>query len=208
MSITYQNYGTFKSLDAAGNQTGTFGASDIAIGATYSRQLISRLSAGITGKLILEKIDTYSSSGLAADLGFMYLMSEEGTTRLGVALTNLGKQVKGFTSGHKDPLPTKISAGLSHQMVGLPFLFSGEVGKPFDNDFYLSLGAELISLKPFFVRLGWTSTGRDYRVGTGTKLGGFAGGFGYNYKAYEIDYSYSSYADLGGVHRVTLGAGF
>ena len=208
MSVTYQNYGTFKRLDNSGAQTGTFGASDIAIGVTGSMQLRPRLSAGVTGKLILEKIDTYSSSGVGADLGLMYLINDAGTTRLGLAVTNVGKQMKGMTSGHKDPLPSKISAGLSHKMVGLPFLFSGEVGKPFDNNFYMALGAELVSIKPFFVRFGWTTVGKDYNVGSGTNLGGFSGGFGYSYKAYEIDYSYSSYSDLGGVHRVTLDAGF
>jgi hypothetical protein len=208
ISVTYQNYGTFKQLDGNGIQTGTFGASDVAIGFTYSKQLRPRFSAGVTGKLILEKIDTYSSSGLGADAGLMYLLNDEGTTRLGLAVTNVGAQLKGFTANHKDPLPSKIAVGLSHKMVGLPFLFSGEVGKPFDNDFYLALGAQLVSLKPFFIRAGWTTAGKDYHVGTGTNLGGFSGGFGYNYKLYELDYSYSSYADLGGVHRVTLGAGF
>jgi hypothetical protein len=207
-SIMYQNYGTFNRLDAQGEQIGTFGASDIAIGLTYSRRLNSRLSVGITGKVIYETIESYSSNGLAADAGFMYLVTDDGSTRAGLALLNLGAQMRGMTS-HKEPLPTRIAAGISHKLVGLPFLFSGEVGKPFDNDFYGSLGAELVSLQPFFIRLGWTTASKDYKTGVDNDiLGGFAGGFGLKYKTYEIDYSYSSYADLGSVHRVTLGAGF
>jgi hypothetical protein len=209
LSIAYQNYGTFNRLDAVGDKIGTFGASDMAIGLTYSKRIRSDLSLGGTGKFIYEKIDTYSSDGLAVDVGLMYLVSDDGSTRLGFALTNFGAQLSGLTETHKDPLPTKAAVGLSHRLRGLPIVFTTEIGKPFDNEFYLSLGTEIVSLSPFFLRIGWTSTGRDYKSGSDSDtLAGFAGGFGYGYKEYTIDYSYSSYADLGSVHRVSLGAGF
>jgi hypothetical protein len=209
LSASYQNYGTFDRLDREGNGLGTFGASDIAFGITYSKRLSGRFSAGVTGKAIFEKIDTYSSSGLAADIGMMYLLAGDGSSRVGLALTNLGAQLRGFTPEHKDKLPTKVAAGLSHRLVGMPFLISAEAGKPFDNDFYGAIGAEFISLRPFFLRLGWTTQGRDFKTGDDNDLlAGFAGGFGLIFKNYQIDYSYSSYADLGSVNRITLGAGF
>jgi hypothetical protein len=146
---------------------------------------------------------------MAADLGFMYLVNPEGTSRFGLALTNFGAQLKGLTESHKDKLPTKIAAGISHELVGLPIRFSGEAGKPFDNSFYGSLGAEVTSFEPFFVRFGWTSQGRDYRLGADNDfMAGFAGGFGMEYRTYQLDYSYSSFADLGSVHRISVGAGF
>lgn len=209
ISVSYQNYGTFNRLDPDGDNIGTFGASDIAVGMTYSKRLKPKLSAGATGKFIYETIDTYSSNGLALDLGIMYIINDDGNTRFGMALTNLGAQISGLTETHKDPLPTKIAMGLSHELRGLPFLFSTEAGKPFDNDFYFAVGAELVSLKPFFIRIGWSSIGRDYRTGDDSDtMAGFAGGFGYTYENYTIDYSYSSYVDLGSVHRISLGAGF
>jgi hypothetical protein len=207
-SASYQNYGTFDRLDAEGNELGTFGASDIAVGVTYSKRLSDKFSAGATGKAIFEKIDTYSSSGLAADVGLMYMLSSEGS-RLGLAVTNLGAQLKGFTSEHKDKLPTKIAVGISHRLRELPFVFSAEGGKPFDNDIYGCVGAEFVSLEPFFIRFGWSSLARDYKTGGDNDfLGGFSGGFGVIFKNYQVDYSYSSYADLGSVHRISLGAGF
>jgi hypothetical protein len=209
VSASYQNFGTFDRLDAEGSEQGTFGASDIAFALTYSKRVSSKFSAGATGKVVFEKIDTYSSTGLAADIGLMYLLASDGTSRLGLAVTNLGAQLKGLTDEHKDKFPTKIAFGLSHQLVGLPFLFSAEGGKPFDNDFYAAAGMELVSLRPFVARIGWSSQGRDYRVGGDNEfLAGFAGGFGLTYKNYQIDYSYSSYGDLGSVHRISLGAGF
>ena len=207
ISIAYQNYGTFNKLNSIGDKTGTFGASDVAVGLTYSKAIRRGWSIGATGKFIYEKIDIYSSNGLGLDLGAMYAAGNH--TRVGLALTNFGAQLSGLTETHKDPLPTKAALGMSHQLQGLPLVFSSEVGKPFDNDFYLSLGMEIVSLRPFFLRVGWSTTGRDYRIGTDSDImAGFAGGFGCSYLDYTIDYSYSSYADLGNVHRVTLGAGF
>ncbi len=209
LSIAYQNYGTFNRLDSAGDKIGTFGASDIAIGLTYSKRIRTNLSLGGTGKFIYERIDTYSSNGLALDAGLMYLAADDGSTRIGFALTNFGAQLSGLTKTHKDKLPTKAAVGLSHRLRGLPTVFTTEIGKPFDNEFYLSLGIEIVSLNPFFLRIGWTSAGRDHKTGSdGDNLAGFGGGFGYSYKEYTVDYSYSSYADLGSVHRVSLGAGF
>jgi hypothetical protein len=174
-SVSYQNYGTFTRLDATGVEQGTFGASDFAFGLTYSKRFAPRFSAGVTGKCIYEKIDNSSSNGLAADLGLMYQLTPDGSTRIGLALTNLGAQLKGLSQTHKDNLPTKIAGGISHQLKGLPFLFSGEIGKPFDNDIYASLGTELVSLKPFFIRLGWTTQGKDYKVGANNDaLAGFS----------------------------------
>ncbi len=208
-SISYQNYGSFKRLDSEGTELGSFGASDFAFGLTYAKRFAPRFSAGVTGKFIYEKVDTYSSNGLAADLGLMYLLTQDASTRVGLALTNLGAQLKGLSENHKDKIPTKLAAGISHRMKELPFLFSGEVGKPFDNDFYLSLGTEFVSLKPFFIRLGWTTQGKDWKTGAGSDgLAGFAGGFGLTYRSYQIDYSYSSLADVGSVHRISVEAGF
>jgi hypothetical protein len=209
ISLAYQNYGTFNRLNSDGDNLGTFGASDLAVGITYSKRIRPRLSTGATGKFIYETIDDYSSTGMALDMGLMYLISDDGSTRFGLALTNLGAQISGLTETHKDPLPTKIALGLSHRLRGLPFKFSTEVGKPFDNDFYIAAGTELISLKPFFVRAGWSSVGKDYRTGGDSdSMAGFAGGFGYIYDKYTLDYSYSSYVDLGSAHRISLGAGF
>jgi len=212
VSLTYLNYGEFVGLDINGDETGTnFTPMDLAFSITYSERFTPKLSAGVTGKFIYEKISDYTSNGLAVDLGMMYLVDDKGTNRVGLALTNLGTQLSGLTESHKDPLPTKIALGSSHQLRGLPLIFSDEIGKPFDNDFYFSVGMELVALKPFFMRVGWTSASKDYRVGEDDSddiIGGFAGGFGYIYNKYALDYSYSSKADLGEAHRISISAGF
>ena len=53
------------------------------------------------------------------------------------------------------------------------------------------------------------STGKDHRTGDDSDtMAGFAGGFGFIHDKYTVDYSYSSYVDLGSVHRISIGAGF
>lgn len=207
-SIHYQNYGTFTRFDKYGTENGTFGAWDMAFGVSYSKRLSKSFAIGATAKLILEYIDSYSSDAMALDLGVLYRLAD-GRTGLGLAVTNLGVQLKGMTKSHKDPLPLVVDAGFSHRLKGLPFTFTSDVTLPSDNDPYFAIGGQWESFRPFFIRLGWTLAGKDYKTGSDKdNYGGLAGGFGYRYQSYIFDYSYSSYADLGNVHRLTLSVGF
>lgn len=208
VSLHYMNYGDFDRLDSQGNQNGTFGAHDIAIGLTYAKVLLKGFSGGFTGKFISEKIDSYSSSAIAADIGIQYRFGG-GRSGLGLAITNAGVQTKGFSKSHKDPLPVTIDAGFSHVLKGLPLTIAVDLIKPSDNAASLAIGGQFNALSPLMLRLGWSSAGSDFKTGSGRdNLAGFAGGFGYSYQKYVFDYSYSSYADLGNVHRLTLGVNF
>ena len=207
-AITYQNYGTFKRLDRQGAELGDFGAYDLALGLTYSKYFIPNLSLGVTGKLIVENIDTSSSFGLALDLGGLYRL-DDGRTGFGLSATNLGVQLKGLSKSHKDPLPLTIDGGFTHHLRGMPLTFSGDIIYPTDNDIYFALGGQFEAFRPFMLRLGWSLAGRDNKTGSSKDgLAGFAGGFGYSYKEYTFDYAYSSYADIGNVHRLTLSVEF
>jgi hypothetical protein len=208
ISINYQGYGSFKRLDSQGNDDGNFSAYDMALGLTYSKKLASNIFVGGTGKLIIEKIDSYSSDALGLDLGILYHLAD-GRTGLGLTVTNLGFQLKGLTKAHKDPLPLTIDGGFSHHLKGLPLTVTADIVVPTDNKAFFALGGQFESLRPFLLRVGWSSAGQDYKTGS-SKDGraGFAGGFGYQYQGYIFDYSYSSYADLGNVHRLTFNADF
>ncbi|MCP4581324.1 MAG: PorV/PorQ family protein [candidate division Zixibacteria bacterium] len=208
VSIQYQDYGSFDRLDSTGQNLGTFGAIDMALGLTYSERLTESFSVGITGKFIFEKIDSSSSDAMAVDLGWL-LRFDEGRTSLGWALRNLGSQLKGHTKSHKDPLPLLFDFGISHSLRGMPLTVNADITTPIDNNIYFSIGGQFEAFQPFFIRLGWSSQGLDYKTGSDKdRLGGFAGGFGYHLQDYNIDYSYSSFADIGNVHRISLGYDF
>ena len=206
-SICYFNFGSFDKTDALGTNLGTFGASDFAFALSLAKQVNDRFSLGATGKFIYEKIDSYSSDALALDLGLLYTAGD-GRTRIGAVGQNLGVELSGHTQSHKDPLPAAVKAGISHQMRELPLTIAADVAKPFDNDFFFNLGGELTAFEPLYLRLGWSSFGENYKTDSDKdSQAGFAAGFGVAWKVYRFDYAYSSYADLGGVHRISVSGG-
>lgn len=208
VSIQYQDYGTMDKRASNGEPIGSFSSYDMAFGLTYSKRINRELTLGITGKFILEKIDTLTSDAMAIDLGILYRFAS-GRSSLGMAGRNLGSQLKGFTKSHKDPLPTMFDLGMSHSLQGMALTVNIDVTLPTDNDVFFAIGAQWESFRPFFIRLGWSSAGQDYKTGSDKdKFGGFASGFGYKYTDYNIDYSFSSYADLGNVHRVSMSVDF
>ncbi len=206
-SICYFNYGSLSRTDKDGNVLGTFGAADFALALSFVRSLNSQISFGATGKFIYEKIESYSSDALALDLGIIHI-SKDARTRFGLVGQNLGFQLKGFTESHKDDLPTAVKVGMSHQVRELPLTVALDAAKPFDNDIFFNLGAEFTALKPLYLRIGWSSFGKNFKTDSDKdNLAGFAGGFGVIWKVYHFDYAYSSYADLGGVHKISISGG-
>ncbi|HVP36366.1 MAG TPA: PorV/PorQ family protein [Terriglobales bacterium] len=206
LSINYFNYGTMEQTDDLGKSLGTFGAADLSFAFSYARKIKPRFDLGANVKFILESegAQGHSSDALALDLGGFYQHKDE-RTRFGAVVQNLGFQLKGFASSHKDPLPTVVKLGISHSLKEVPLLVVGDVSIPFDNNVYVSLGGELTYLKPVFLRVGWTSFGENYKTGLDKdKWAGLSFGFGINWKKYKFDYAFSSYGDLGGVHRITI----
>jgi hypothetical protein len=209
LSINYFNYGSMEQTDNYGKSLGTFGAADLSFAFSYARKIKPRFDLGANVKFIVESegAQNHSSDALALDLGGFYQHKDE-RTRFGAVVHNLGFQLKGFSSSHKDPLPTVVKLGISHSLKEVPLLVVGDVSIPFDNDVYFSLGGELTYLKPLFLRVGWTSFGENYKTGLDKdKWAGVSLGFGINWKKYKFDYAFSSYGDLGGVHRVTIAGG-
>ena len=88
--------------------TVTFDVSFVAVGLTYARVLTDRISAGATVKILNEKIDDMSASGLVFDGGMTYVVGETGL-RIGVALKNIGDQLQygGVGLTRRVQLPTQ-----------------------------------------------------------------------------------------------------
>jgi hypothetical protein len=206
-SLCYFNFGSLEKTDALGTNLGTFGAADLAFAVSMAKQINNRFSFGATGKFIYEKIDDYSSDAVALDLGLLYAAGD-GRTRVGAVGQNIGVQLAGHTKSHKDPLPTSIKIGISHQMRELPLTVAADAAKPLDNDIFFNVGGELTAMEPLYLRLGWSSFGDNYKTNSDKdNWAGFAAGFGVAWKAYRFDYAYSSYADLGGAHKISVSGG-
>ncbi|MFH1699001.1 MAG: PorV/PorQ family protein [Candidatus Zixiibacteriota bacterium] len=213
--ISYMNFGEFTRTDVNGvvdNTDPTFSGGDFLLGANYSRFLNPALSAGINAKFISESADGYSSQAIAFDFGLMYNFGDS-LTNAGVSVYNFGGVLSGFSAAssdsHKDKLPMGVRAGLSHSLRELPVIVSLNGIYPNDNDLYISTGLEFYKLKPLYLRFGYSTFGQNYKTGSDRDgLGGFAFGFGLDYKQFQISYAFTPYLDLGSSHRVTFVGGF
>lgn len=200
-SAIYLNYGRIDEANAEGTITGDFGGSDMAFGLTYAIKASRLVSVGGTAKFIYQKIDQYSSKGVAVDVG-MLVRLKDARTNIGVSASNLGFQLSGLSDEHKDPLPILVRVGISHRVRELPLTVSGEGVYPSDNDLYGSIGVEISPNIPLALRLGYSSFGKNYKTG-GDKdnTAGFSLGVGFKFTKMAVDYAFLPYADLGSLHR-------
>jgi hypothetical protein len=207
--VSYLNYGDFIRTDELGNEGGTFSGSDILFAGGYSMEVSYRFYVGGMIKYIYEKIDQYSATGVAIDLGAKYSFRDERTS-VGLMIQNMGVQLGTFVDGgEKESLPTYLRGGISHYLKGLPFLVAADIIYPTDNDLYFCGGAELLSLRPLYLRLGWSNFGSNYKTGSSKDdWAGLSAGFGIEYRRMQISYTFSPQAELGTSHRITLTGGF
>ncbi len=206
-SVTYLNVGKFDAFDAAGQPTGTVGASDAAVAFSYAKPILkdrrmgSQLSVGATGKWIQERLDTVTAHSYAMDAGLLYAPGKvfgdtfEGM-RAGLTVRNLGSAMK--FDQESFALPRSVDAGLSWTGVwlGEALTAAADGEKPNDGKATVGAGVELSTLQLLIVRAGYTSRGD---VGTGLRLGA-----GLRFKTIQVDYAFSSAGDLGQAHRFGL----
>ena len=205
-------------------------ASSLAIGVSYARNLTDRFSIGFNLKYVQEDLWSESASGVAIDVGTMY-MSEVPGLILGASISNFGSrmQLNGRdTYFNEDPdgnvgsgpnnipsqyrmgeydLPLIFRIGLSMEvfrMEDMRLVTAVDAAHPNDNTEYLNSGAEFSWREIIFARLGYKSLFlRDAE-------GGFTWGLGFHYgivntATIKIDYGFADYGLLKDVQYVSVG---
>lgn len=149
-----------------------------------------KLQAGLSLGWLMEKIDRYQGSGLAAGAGLLYSVSKDMLVH--GSLSNLGAKFK-FRS-EENNLPAIYRAGVSYRR------YHGSLTADYVNiksgDSHLHLGGEYLLQEVLYLRAGYQTgyDNRNYSLGTG-----------FMYKTYRIDYAFVPYkSDLGSVHQITL----
>jgi len=204
--ISYLNYGTMIKTDIAGNDLGEFGGGDLLAAMTFAKKSGYDFSYGATVKFIYEKIDKYSATGIAFDLGAR-LSKLRDRLSFGVAIQNLGTQLSSL-GDEKKKLPLTFRGGAAFQPRELPLKLTGDLIIPVDNDPVFALGTEYFELKPLYLRFGWNSFGSNYRTGDSEdSWAGLSVGAGFDYKNIQISYAFALGAELGDSHRITLTKG-
>jgi len=231
----YVNYGTFDRTDELGENQGSFRAAEYALNLVYARSLIdSILTVGVNMKPIYSSLESYSSLGLAFDVGLTYHNPNTFTT-IGLVAKNMGLQITSYT-GVREKLPFEIQAGITQGLAHAPFRFSiiyqnlerwdltYEVEDSNDNTSigdevevggfdvfgdklmrHLVFGVELLLGENFHFDLGYNFKRRqEMKVTARPGTVGFSWGFGFRVSKFHISYGRSSYHLAGGTNHFSL----
>lgn len=212
--IIYTNYGEFVKRNEFGDPLGNFNANEFSISVGYSNILFQNISYGAAAKFIYSTIDKYSSSAIAIDLGFLYIITP-GKFQVAASLANLGTQLDPYMHT-KEKLPTDFSISSTlkpeHLPLVLQFGFSklNESGKSIMSHFRaFNLGGEFTISENFFLRFGYNNAKRqDLKIANSAGLAGISIGSGVKIEKYKLDYAYNSLGKAGAHHRITLGIFF
>ena len=123
-SIEHVSYGQFEGYDEVGQATGSFSASELALGLGASYQASDKWSFGLQVKGVFSRYEAYSSRGWAANLGMIYQDTAKRFS-MGFVLKNIGQQLKSYhPDQEKYALPFDMQLGLSQQLKYLPLRIS------------------------------------------------------------------------------------
>jgi hypothetical protein len=231
----YVNYGTFDRTDELGENLGSFRAAEYALNLVYARTLIDTfLTVGVNMKPIYSSLESYSSLGLAFDVGLSYNNPSTHTT-IGFVVKNMGLQITSYT-GIREKLPFELQAGITQGLAHAPFRFSimyqnlerwdltyevedsdnnsslGEGVEVGGFDIFgdrlmrhLVFGVELLLGENFHFDLGYNYKRRqEMKVTARPGTVGFSWGFGFRVSKFHISYGRSSYHLAGGTNHFSL----
>jgi hypothetical protein len=216
LAVRHLGYGSFERRGFDGVLEGSYGASETAVTATYSRAVTERLRAGASVHAAFVALDDLSASALAADLGAAYLLPEQGVV-LSVAVRNLGVALSSLGET-EDLLPTDLRISVSKRLQNLPLRLTvsgydlnrfgqGDGSALEELARHTAASGEFLLGSALALRVGY-----DYRMGadlgTGERLdlAGLGLGFGLNLRRFGFDYAYNSWSSFGGLHHVTVRA--
>ncbi|CAL2061677.1 type IX secretion system protein PorQ [Tenacibaculum sp. 190524A05c] len=236
-NITYINYGTLIQADEEGNETGTFGASDVALSAGYSYQIPNTsIHVGANARLIYSSIANFSSSAFTVDLGAVYYNIEKPYI-FSLVLRNIGMQLSTF-NGTSEKIPFEIAIGASYLLENVPLRWyatvdnlqqwnisaanpsnatsdlDGNVTEEeisfLDNAFrHVIIGAELFPKRAINLRVGYNfRRGKELQVQNVRTFGGISFGFGLRMNKVKLNYAYSRYHSASNVSTFGISINF
>ncbi len=212
----YVDYGKLIGADEIGNLTGDFKANDAAIILGYGREISDYISVGVNAKYINSRIESYTSSAVAADLGISYHNFDD-DLNISLVARNLGSQIKTY-NGKKEKMPVQINLGITHRLEYVPLelnltlhdLQKFDISKPTNENGqevstgrkvidHLSVGAELFPQQGFNLRVGYNfKRGNELAVNDIRSFSGLTYGFGIRVNAFRFEFAHANYHKSGG----------
>lgn len=208
IGLRYLSFGDMDRTDVPGETTGTFSASDIGLTAGMSRAWKSRLRYGASVSLLHNSIDSEGASALTMDAGLRW-HDEARRLSFGATLNQVGVVLSSIGS-RRDHLPTDLRIGASKRLRHLPLLVSATAYRLNKLDgatlfHHLILAAEFQFSESFRMRFGYNHRRHDdLKIKSRLDMAGVSTGVGIRVRRVSVDYGYSSWSSLGGLHRLTV----
>lgn len=182
-----------------------FKASDYAFTVSYARQISEEFGLGLSAKYV--KSFLYNSDidagSVAFDIGTLYDIPVL-RTRLGISVTNLGRDLTYINEPYSLPTALRFGARTTIYSTEDHLLYGAfQVGRPNDADEQYNLGVEYVYQRLVSLRGG-------YRFNYDTE--NWSGGLGVSLAslgiAGSLDYAYTNFKYLSGTHMFSLEIGF
>lgn len=220
-SLRYLSYGDMTRYDESGNEAGSASASDLALTLGFGAPLTGQLNYGVSVTGIHSSLVGYRSSAISFSGGLHYELSARETS-IGAYLSNAGTQLATY-NGISEPLPLNLALGIVHRLQYIPVRLHLTLQKlnnwPLeyaDDDetpaFFESLprhilgGAEFLLGERLTARIGYDPWLND-QTKTGKRVdgAGFSFGIAIHLDTINVDFSRTSFSNMGSV--VQLGVG-
>jgi hypothetical protein len=202
-AIIYMGYGDIPGYDNDGLSTGSLSAYDMMISASGAYRISDQFSAGLTFKVINQKLDQVSASTVAGDLGVQFT---EGIWRAGLVFANIGGQMT--YESVSESLPSEFRLGLAARpFATTDLILATDFAKQFKGGYKLANGFQVGFENQYYLRGGWeykqNGIDADWQSTYST-------GAGILYNQYSLDYSYTigNHLTEEDLHRFSFGYSF
>lgn len=167
---------------------------DVAGSVTYARALSRFLDVGGTVKVVYEKLDRFSATAGAVDLGLKWYQPLEGLT-VGLSVANLGSRLQFVRE--REELPITLRLGIGYRSPSGRYGLTSDLAWVKNQDLEAKVGGEFWVLpKQFALRAGFNSAND---VGSG-----FTAGAAFRWNDIALDYAYIPFGDIGDENLVSL----
>ncbi|MGI4741618.1 MAG: type IX secretion system protein PorQ [Janthinobacterium lividum] len=237
LGLSYLNYGSLESYDAAGNSLGTFAVNEYVLAAADSYTW-GRFTAGITAKLAVSGIAGNRAVGLAGDAGVLFKPHEDQDFTVGLVVKNVGYMLQPYTAAAREPLPLDVQLGTTIKPEHMPlrFTFTAHHLQQWDIQYldpsatttnaagdtvrarknvgdnlarHLTVGAELLLGKGLSLRMGYNHLqARELRLDNVGGGAGFSFGAMVRISQFQLDYTYATLQAAGSSNYFTLSRRF
>ncbi len=227
VSLTLLTMGEMEGRGANREQTDDFGAYDFAFAVSYAkdmsysgsdksdpykcRGLIHQAQLGGSLKIIGQKIERETATGIAIDMGIQKKITDN--INLGIVVRNFGPGIKFIKEKYNLPLTLGTGAGLTIGGVTLSLDTNYEIN---DKNIKLSFGTEYLPVKFLSLRGGYLIKFKMQKSKIKMNQNeikmqneelnhdGLGGGIGINVLNYSLDYAVVPYSELGTTQRISF----